>query len=166
MQKLILTQIVVVFFLPLLGQRSYLSFWENTHWWSSDRKQSVSSADISPQLIWMFVFFILKQMNQTYPQETLQAFDSCHICHRIQTYPAYAWRPAIVKLWNRLDRFCTFKDDIWEGFFFFTLELHLSHLNCTKAWRVGFFFKLLLLLIPFRIPWEEGGEIGQRHTDH
>lgn len=41
--------------------------------------------------VWMLI-------NHTYPQGTLQAFDSFQICHRIQTYPAYAWWPGIVKL--------------------------------------------------------------------
>lgn len=54
-------------------------------------------------------FYIFKQINNTYPQGTLQAFDSCQICHRIQTYPAYAWWPGIVKL---RDKKCCFQYQI------------------------------------------------------
>lgn len=41
------------------------------------------------------------------------------------------------RLWNyEIDYFALLKMIYERVFFFFTLELHLSHLNCTKAWRV------------------------------
>lgn len=46
-------------------------------------------------------FHSVRGRNHTYPQGTLQAFDSFQICHRIRTYPAYAWWPGIVKLSKR-----------------------------------------------------------------
>lgn len=76
--------------------------------------------------VWMLI-------NHTYPQGTLQAFDSFQICHRIQTYPAYAWWPGIVKLcqWKKIFSINNVQSGCKN-----VQDISVVHSHCTKAWRV------------------------------
>jgi len=73
----------------------------------------------------------------TYPRGTLRAFDSCQICRRIQSYPAYAWWPGVVKLWEnnvfniKLGRMDTNKIETHTRLF---IKHHIQ--SCTKACRL------------------------------
>lgn len=88
--------------------------------------------------VWMII-------NHTYPQGTLQAFDSFQICHRIQTYPAYAWWPGIVKLCQWKNAFSM--NNVQSGCKY--VQIHFS---CTQSLHKGLESRASGALSPDALP--------------